>query len=140
MEDHSEPEKDRPHDVLAAEMFAVPAVDPQLHALHGEPPHDVLAAEMYAVPAPDPILHRGPLALPDDLTGTVEPRDVLAAEEFPMPAPPAGPTHAHARALAREPSFDRPWLSVAVWALVILVAALSLRRRRRHAGQAWRTD
>ena len=58
-----------------------------------EAPHDVLAAEMFAVPAPDPILHHGPLVVPGDLTGSREPRDVLAAEEFAMPAPPEIPHH-----------------------------------------------
>jgi hypothetical protein len=52
-----------------------------------ERPHDVLAAEAFAMPAPDPELHHhGPIALPDDPTGIEEPHDVLAAEEFPMPA------------------------------------------------------
>jgi hypothetical protein len=37
-----------PHDVLAAEAFAVPAPDPKMHE---EPPHDVLAAEEFGVPA-----------------------------------------------------------------------------------------
>lgn len=100
---------------------------------HSEPEteraHDVLAAEMYPVPAPDPILHRGPLALPDDLTGSAEARDVLAAEEFPMPAPPERPQHGYERARSS------PWpQSVAVWALLILFAALSRRRRRTQRG------
>ncbi len=56
----------------------------------GEPAHDVLAAEAFAVPAPDPDLHHGPVLLPDDPTGSPEPHDVLAAEEFPMPAPRRG--------------------------------------------------
>ena len=52
-----------------------------------EPPHDVLAAEEFALPAPDPDLHhRDPGELPDDPTGILEPHDVLAAEEFPIPA------------------------------------------------------
>ena len=52
-----------------------------------EPPHDVLAAEEFALPAPDPDLHhQDPVELPDDPTGIVEPHDVLAAEEFPIPA------------------------------------------------------
>jgi hypothetical protein len=52
-----------------------------------EAPHDVLAAEEFALPAPDPDLHRpDPVELPDDPTGIVEPHDVLAAEEFPIPA------------------------------------------------------
>jgi hypothetical protein len=55
-----------------------------------EPAHDVLAAEEFGVPAPDPGLHHGPVKLPDDPTGIVEPHDVLAAEEFAMPAPRYG--------------------------------------------------
>lgn len=52
-----------------------------------DPPHDILAAEEFAVPAPDPELHhRDPVRLPDDPTGIAEPHDVLAAEEFPIPA------------------------------------------------------
>ena len=50
-------------------------------------PHDVLAAEEFAMPAPDPELHhREPVELPPDPTGIPEPHDVLAAEEFPIPA------------------------------------------------------
>jgi len=49
-------------------------------------PHDILAAEAFALPAPDPSLHHGPVVLPDDPTGISEPHDVLAAEEFAMPA------------------------------------------------------
>lgn len=56
-----------------------------------EPAHDVLAAEMYAMPAPDPTIHHGPVVLPGDLTGEQEPRDVLAAEEFALPAGPPHP-------------------------------------------------
>ncbi len=67
-----------------------------------ERPHDVLAAEMFAVPAPDPILHHGPLTLPGDLTGTEEPRDVLAAEEFAMPAPPEARLHSSRAARVTE--------------------------------------
>jgi MYXO-CTERM domain-containing protein len=56
-----------------------------------EPVHDVLAAEMFGMPAPDPELHHhGPVQLPGDPTGIEEPHDVLAAEEFPMPAPRPG--------------------------------------------------
>ena len=58
-----------------------------------ERPHDVLAAEAFAMPASDPELHHhGPIALPEDPTGIEEPHDVLAAEEFPMPAPTAVPS------------------------------------------------
>ncbi len=112
--------EDRPHDVLAAEEFGVPAADP---ALHVEKPHDVLAAEEYGVPAADPALHHGPVQLPDDPTGIAEPHDVLAAEEFAMPAPPPG---AHAPS---EPRVTRGRALVAAAALGLLVA-LRLRKRR----------
>jgi hypothetical protein len=50
--------------------------------------HDVLAAEAFAMPAPDPDLHHHErVVLPEDPAGGTEPHDVLAAEEFPMPAP-----------------------------------------------------
>jgi len=48
--------------------------------------HDVLAADMFAMPAADPDLHHGPIRPPEDPLGIQEPHDVLAAEEFPMPA------------------------------------------------------
>jgi hypothetical protein len=65
-----------------------PAVPPPEGGSSGEdPPHDVLAAEEFAVPAPDPDLHhQEAVVLPDDPTGIAEPHDVLAAEEFPIPA------------------------------------------------------
>lgn len=71
----------RPHDILAAEAFAVPAADPAL-----EPPHDVLAADEFAVPDRDPNLAHRSVVLPEDPTGDPEPHDILAAESFPMPA------------------------------------------------------
>jgi hypothetical protein len=113
---------EEPHDVLAAEEYAVPAPDPGLHA---DEPHDVLAAEEYAVPAPDPGLHHGPVRLPDDPTGIAEPHDVLAAEEFAMPAPSSG-----ARSLAdsRSRSARRGRL-VAAGAVGLLVALRSRKRR-----------
>ena len=54
-----------------------------------ESPHDILAAEAFAVPAPDPRL-RHELVLPGDPAGIAEPHDILAAEEFAMPAPEGG--------------------------------------------------
>lgn len=49
--------------------------------------HDVLAADEFAMPAADPDLHHhGPVSLPADPFGDDRPHDVLAAEEFPMPA------------------------------------------------------
>jgi hypothetical protein len=64
--------------------------DPGHRRVRGEErPHDILAAEEFAVPAPDPGLHhRDPVELPPDPTGIPEPHDVLAAEEFPIPAVP----------------------------------------------------
>jgi len=41
---------DDPHDILAAEAFAVGEGDRELHR---EPAHDVLAAEEFALPAPE---------------------------------------------------------------------------------------
>ncbi len=84
-----------------------------------EPVHDVLAAEMFGMPAPDPELHHhGPVNLPGDPTGIEEPHDVLAAEEFAMPAPPAA---AH-RTLSRSAqSSARPLLALATLALLALL-------------------
>jgi hypothetical protein len=56
-----------------------------------EEPHDVLAAEEFAMPAPEEARHRRPLVLPDDPTGETEPHDILAAEQFAMPAPERRP-------------------------------------------------
>ncbi|MBV9164684.1 MAG: hypothetical protein JO321_11320 [Solirubrobacterales bacterium] len=75
---------------------------PSRHLPKSAPPpdeaHDILAAEEFAMPAPDPDLHHhDPVLLPEDPTGIAEPHDVLAAEEFPIPAvahrppPPTGP-------------------------------------------------
>jgi hypothetical protein len=68
-------------------MHSHDAIPPGPHDADEEP-HDVLAAEEFAMPAPE---HRadGPLVLPPDPTGDdSEPHDILAAEQFPMPAPP----------------------------------------------------
>ena len=91
-----------------------------------EEAHDVLAADEFAVPAPDPELHHhGPVELPDDPTGVAEPHDVLAAEEFPMPAPPSG---APMGSLADRPG-GLPRLAIEL-AVGLILAALLLRRRR----------
>jgi hypothetical protein len=50
-EHNPETPADGPHDILAAEAFAVGAGDP---GLHQEPAHDVLAADEFPVPAPQP--------------------------------------------------------------------------------------
>jgi hypothetical protein len=52
-----------------------------------EGPRDVLAAEEFVVPTVDPVLRHRAVRLPADPTGIAEPHDVLAAEEFAMPAP-----------------------------------------------------
>jgi hypothetical protein len=58
-----------------------------------EEPHDILAAEEFAMPAPQTVRRDDrPLVLPGDPAGDDdEPHDILAAEEFPMPAPPRRP-------------------------------------------------
>jgi hypothetical protein len=116
-------------DVLAAEVFAVPAPDPAFRS-RVEPPTDVLAAEEFGVPAPDPGLCPEYLLLPADLVGN-EPRDVLVAEEFAMPAP----DEAHVRPpavvrrglpIVRLAAINLPPLLGAVW--------LFRRLRRRQSG------
>jgi hypothetical protein len=76
---------DGPHDVLAAEEFAVGAGDASLHA---DPVHDVLAAEEFAVGAPAPALHPRPVVVPPEPGAGPTPHDVLAADEFAVPAGP----------------------------------------------------
>jgi hypothetical protein len=69
-----------PHDILAAEAFAMGEGDP---GLHRETAHDVLAAEAFAMPAAD----RGSRHAPrDEHSDDPAPHDVLAAEEYAMPA------------------------------------------------------
>ena len=113
-----EPDRDKAHDVLAAEEFGMPAPDPQL-----EPAHDVLAAEEFGMPAGDPDLHHGPVSLPSDPTGIEEPHDVLAAEEFAMPAPRGSGTPGVSAPPRRAPAL------VAAGTFVLLVTFL-LRKRR----------
>jgi hypothetical protein len=91
-------------------------------------PHDVLAAEEFAMPAPEAAWHDRPLRLPPDPSGIEEPHDVLAAEEFAMPAPP--PRAAFERP-SPSPGPSRRGLAGAVAAAGALLGALALRRRRR---------
>jgi hypothetical protein len=116
-----------PHDVLAAEMFGVPARDPGLDDPDRKP-HDVLAAEAFAMPAPDPTLHHAPIVLPADLTGASEARDVLAAEEFAMPAAPAHPDVGAGGWAARRS--NRGALVAAVLAVIGVVLVVRAMRRR----------
>ncbi len=46
---------EEPHDVLAADQFAIPAPEerPPVDPSGIEEPHDVLAADQFAIPAPD---------------------------------------------------------------------------------------
>jgi hypothetical protein len=87
----------------------------------GEPVRDVLAAEEFGVPAPDPSLHHGPITLPEDPSGIVEPHDVLAAEEFAMPAPLPG---RGGSASQRQPSR----LTLVIAAIALLTAIWVARR------------
>jgi hypothetical protein len=122
----NEPMDNRPHDILAAEEFGMPAPDPLLHVVHVEPAHDVLAAEEFGMPAEDPALRRTPVRLPEEPYPAAAAHDVLAAEEFAMPAgrvgPPAGPVE-------RAGGVGR----LAAGAVAALAgAALVIRRRSRH--------
>lgn len=82
----------------------------------GETPHDILAAEAFAVPAPDPRLRHG-LALPGDPAGIAEPHDILAAEEFAMPAPDGG-EHALSAAASAGGWIGR-WLTLPAAVLLV---------------------
>jgi hypothetical protein len=92
-----------------------------------EPAHDVLAAEAFAMPAPDPELHHhGPVVLPEDPTGIAEPHDVLAAEEFPMPAA----RHTRSPTLAeRAEGWRSPAAAIGAAVAVLLLLRALFRRR-----------
>ena len=116
---------DEPHDILAAEEFAMPAgpdaglggvpVDPS----GSEQPHDVLAAEEFAIPAhPDAPLSQVPV----DPSGSPQPHDVLAAEEFGMPAGPDAEHH--------EARSGPPLAAAAALGALAGAAFYALRRRR----------
>jgi hypothetical protein len=90
-----------------------------------EPAHDVLAAEEFGVPAPDPSLHHGPITLPEDPSGIVEPHDVLAAEEFAMPAPLPGRS---APTRPRQPSPQTSLIAIVASLAVLWVARRLMRR------------
>jgi hypothetical protein len=102
-----------------------------------ERPHDVLAAEAFAMPAPDPELHHhGPIGLPDDPTGIEEPHDVLAAEEFPMPAPRPSGVAGVGTALARHAGgLGTRGLALAAGLVGALVIALRRAERGRAHGE-----
>jgi hypothetical protein len=56
-----------------------------------EEPHDVLAADEFAMPAHGDVVRARQLTLPEDPTGIAAPHDILAAEDFAMPAGPDRP-------------------------------------------------
>jgi MYXO-CTERM domain-containing protein len=102
------------------------AIPPEPHA--SGRPHDVLAAEQFAMPAPEAAWHRErPLELPPEPNASDEPHDVLAAEEFAMPAPPPHVQFAAAPTPAGRPTRRRFGAAAGLGALL----ALLLRRRRR---------
>jgi hypothetical protein len=96
-----------------------------------EDPHDVLAAEAFAMPTADPALRHGPLRLPEDLTGSEEPRDVLIAEEFAMPTghPHAAEASDAASARPRSLRDRRFWVAAGG----VLLALVRWRRRGRRS-------
>jgi hypothetical protein len=102
------------------------AIPPEPNAT--DEPHDVLAAEQFAMPAPEAAWHAGPVQLPPEPNASDEPHDVLAAEEFAMPAPPPHVAFASAPQPSRRPS--RRHLGAVAASVGTLLAAL-LRRRRR---------
>jgi hypothetical protein len=103
------------------------AIPPEPNA--SDEPHDVLAAEQFAIPAPEAAWHAGPLQLPPEPDPSDEPHDVLAAEQFAMPAPPPHVAFASAPEPSRRPS--RRHLGAAVAGVAAMLAALLHRRRRR---------
>jgi len=109
-------EIDEPHDVLAAEEFAMPTRAGQLPDPHSgeQEAHDVLAADEFAMPtrAGRP---------PDPHSDEREAHDVLAAEEFAMPG--GGATHSEPR--------GGPDPRALIPLLLVLGLALRLLRRRR---------
>jgi hypothetical protein len=56
-----------------------------------EEPHDVLAADEFAMPAHGDVIRARQLTLPEDPTGIAAPHDILAAEDFAMPSGPDRP-------------------------------------------------
>ena len=110
------------HDVLAAEVFGVPAADPVLHEAH-EAAHDVLAAEVFGVLAADPALHHGS-GLPATQAGGPERHHEPAAEQCRAP----GSLHPRAGgALTRGTDCAARWVAGAA---ALGAVALWLRRRR----------
>jgi hypothetical protein len=105
---------------------AQPGIPPEPNA--SDEPHDVLAAEEFAMPAPSAAWLDRPVTLPPEPNPSDEPHDVLAAEEFAMPAPP--PHVSFSQAPAASGRSGRR-LAAAAAGLGAAVGALLHRRRRR---------
>lgn len=103
MEDVDQPRGEQPHDILAAEAFALGAGDP---GLHREAAHDVLAADEFPVPAADP--H----AVPPEWS------------EVPRAEPATSPVATRGRDARR-------WVAVALAAAAGMGRVIVARRRRR---------
>ena len=107
------------------------AIPPEPNA--SEEPHDVLAAEQFAMPARQAAWHaEPPPQLPPEPNASDRPHDVLAAEEFAMPAPPPHVRFASAPAPSRAPS--RRHVGAAAAGLGAALAAFLHRRRRMRRG------
>lgn len=108
------------------------AIPPEPNA--SDEPHDVLAAEQFAMPAPEAALHGVPVQLPPEPNASEEPHDVLAAEEFAMPAPPSHAALAPAPAPSTRPSGGR-LAGAAVGLGFALGAIVAFARRRSQASR-----
>jgi hypothetical protein len=97
------------------------------HAERPEKPHDILAAEEFAMPTVDPALRHGPVSLPADPSGIPEAHDVLAAEEFAMPAPRSRPGLPSSGFASRE---DRATLAALAGVIAVLLLIARVLRRR----------
>jgi hypothetical protein len=107
------------------------AIPPEPNA--SDEPHDVLAAEQFAIPGPEAARPAGPVQLPPEPNPSDEPHDVLAAEEFAMPAPPPHVAFASASAPSGKPS-RRHLGAAAAGVGAALVAIVHRRRRKRRRG------
>jgi hypothetical protein len=92
-----------------------------------EKAHDVLAAEEFAMPSLDPTLHHAPVKLPADPSGVAEPHDVLAAEEFAIPAP--RPTWSGGIVRNQPPSLATPIATALGGLLLLMLVRRRIRRR-----------
>jgi hypothetical protein len=102
------------------------AIPPEPNA--SDEPHDVLAAEQFAMPAPEAAWRDRPIELPPEPNASDEPHDVLAAEEFAMPAPPPHVAFAAAPKPSRRPARRR--LKAVAGGVGVALGALLHRRRR----------